>query len=93
MAVPGRPHFRLQSQLGPGGNGQSWLARHEKTGELRVYKFSADGERLAALKREATIQRVLRESLGKRAARPRRARYAAARPPAPGAQAHIAGSA
>src|SRR3546814_3102427 len=33
---------------------------------LRVDKCSNDGERLAALKREATIHRLLRESLGDR---------------------------
>ena len=43
-----------------------WLARHDKTGERRVYKFCSDGERLAGLKHEATICRLLRESLGER---------------------------
>ncbi|WP_238530890.1 protein kinase domain-containing protein [Rhodanobacter spathiphylli] len=64
--VPGREHFRLCEQLGPSRGNEVWLARHDKTGELRVYKFSADGERLAALKREATIHRLLHESLGDR---------------------------
>src|SRR6185437_15658311 len=64
--VPGREHFRLREQLGPSRGNESWLARHDKTGELRVYKFSADGERLAALKREATVHRLLHESLGDR---------------------------
>ncbi len=66
QAVPGREHFRLREQLGPSRGNEVWLARHDKTGELRVYKFSADGERLAALKREATIHRLLHESLGDR---------------------------
>lgn len=66
QSVPGREHFRLREQLGPARGSEVWLARHDKTGELRVYKFSADGERLAALKREATIYRLLRESLGER---------------------------
>ncbi len=64
--VPGRVHFVLESQLGPSLSNEVWLARHEKTGERRVYKFSADGERLGSLKREATIYRLLRESLGER---------------------------
>ncbi|HWU78395.1 MAG TPA: winged helix-turn-helix domain-containing protein [Rhodanobacter sp.] len=64
--VPGREHFRLREQLGPSRGNEVWLARHDKTGEFRVYKFSADGERLAALKREATIHRFLHESLGDR---------------------------
>lgn len=66
QSVPGRDHFVLREQLGPSRGNEVWLARHVKTGELRVYKFSADGERLAALKREATIHRLLHESLGER---------------------------
>ena len=66
QGVPGRGHFRLREQLGPGRGNEVWLARHDKTGELRVYEFSADGERLAALKREAAIHRLPRESLGGR---------------------------
>lgn len=64
--VPGRSHFLLKEQLSGTSGSEVWLARHEKTGELRVYKFSPDGARLAALKREATLARVLRESLGER---------------------------
>jgi non-specific serine/threonine protein kinase len=64
--VPGRPNFRLAHQLSDNGS-EVWLARHDKTGEHRVYKFSPDGERLAALKREATLSRVMRETLGERA--------------------------
>lgn len=66
QSVPGREHFRLREQLGVSRGNEAWLARHDKTGELRVYKFSIDGERLAALKREATIHRLLHESLGER---------------------------
>ncbi|GGO14924.1 hypothetical protein GCM10007972_22540 [Iodidimonas muriae] len=65
-AVPGRSHFRLLEQLSITGGSEVWLAQHEKTGERRVYKFSPDGERLAALKREATLSRLMRESLGER---------------------------
>src|SRR3546814_1344110 len=64
--VPGREHFILDRQLGPAHAGEVWLARHDKTGEPRVYKFSADGEHLAALKREATLYRVLHDTLGER---------------------------
>ncbi|MEC9358917.1 MAG: tetratricopeptide repeat protein [Pseudomonadota bacterium] len=65
-AVPWRDHFVLERQLGPARGSEVWLARHTKTHEPRVYKFSPDGERLSALKREATLSRVLRESLGPR---------------------------
>lgn len=64
--VPGRSHFMLREQLSGTRGSEVWLARHDKTGELRVYKFSPDGARLASLKREATLARVLRESLGER---------------------------
>lgn len=65
--VPWRPNFRLARQLSGTGGSEVWLAVHDKTGERRVYKFSTGGERLAALKREATLSRVLRETLGTRA--------------------------
>jgi eukaryotic-like serine/threonine-protein kinase len=64
--VSRRESFVLTSRLSQCSNREVWLARHVKTGELRVYKFSADGEGLAALKREATFARVLRKSLGER---------------------------
>jgi non-specific serine/threonine protein kinase len=65
-AVPGRPHCLLDSQIGASPGIEVWLARHAKTAEARVFKFSLDGTRLASLKREATLYRVLRESLGNR---------------------------
>lgn len=66
MSVPGRPNFILESQLGGSPDSEVWVAFHAKTREPRVYKFSVGGERLAALKREATLYRVLRENLGER---------------------------
>ncbi|MDP1693360.1 MAG: tetratricopeptide repeat protein [Burkholderiaceae bacterium] len=64
--VPGREAFHLERQLGLSHTGEVWLARHQKTRQPRVFKFAGDGERLAALKREATLWRLLRESLGER---------------------------
>jgi non-specific serine/threonine protein kinase len=64
--VPGRENFVLAALLGSSHTGDTWLARHAKTGAARVYKFGTDGERLAGLKREVTLYRVLRESLGER---------------------------
>lgn len=61
--VPGRPNFVLSRQLGANDGSEVWLAEQAKTHSVRVYKFGADGERLRALKREATLARVLRESL------------------------------
>ncbi|HEY0231004.1 MAG TPA: winged helix-turn-helix domain-containing protein, partial [Dokdonella sp.] len=61
--VPARENFLLRRQLGSNGGSEVWLAEHAKTRALRVYKFAADGERLRCLKREASLSRVLRESL------------------------------
>ena len=64
--VPGREHFRLRECLDPQASATVWRVRHGKTGETRVYKFATDGERLASLKREVTLCRLLRETLGER---------------------------
>ncbi len=64
--VPERPHFILEEQLSGAAGREVWRARHAKTREVRIYKFAADGEHLYALKREATLARVLQESLGER---------------------------
>ena len=56
---PTRPQWKLERSLGVGGYGDVWLARHEKTGEARVFKFAADGAALTGLKREVTLYRVL----------------------------------
>jgi len=61
--VPGRPHFVLEAMIGRSVASEVWLARHAKTHEPRVYKFSPDGGQLAGLKREATLSRLLRENL------------------------------
>ncbi len=42
------------------------LARHAKTHEARVFKFSLAGKGLTSLKREVTVARLLREALGER---------------------------
>ncbi len=63
-AVPGRPQWRLQRLLASADGSDVWLASHEKTHVPRVFKFAASGHRLGALKREATLSRVLMELLG-----------------------------
>jgi non-specific serine/threonine protein kinase len=65
-AVPGRSNFLFERMLGRSREHEVWLARHQRTGEKRVYKFCIEGGRLAGLKREATLARVLREQLGPR---------------------------
>jgi DNA-binding winged helix-turn-helix (wHTH) protein/serine/threonine protein kinase len=64
--VPGRAHWCLARPLDASSNSEVWLAEHPKTRELRVFKFVSDASRLAALKREVTVFRFLRESLGER---------------------------
>jgi DNA-binding winged helix-turn-helix (wHTH) protein/serine/threonine protein kinase/tetratricopeptide (TPR) repeat protein len=65
-AVPGRDQWRLIMQLDPAGNHDVWLAEHPKTHEKRVFKFAWDASRLRSLKREVTVARFLRETLGER---------------------------
>ena len=65
--VPSREHWRLLRALDASDNGEVWLAEQPKTGELRVFKFVTNVGRLKALKREVTVFRFLRESLGDQA--------------------------
>ena len=64
--VPGREQWQLSRRLDVSESCEVWLAEHPKTHELRVFKFVTDGLRLKSLKREATLSRYLRESLGER---------------------------
>lgn len=64
--VPGRDHFVLERQLGRTLGSEVWLARQPRSRDMRVFKFALDGEHLASIKREATLLRVLRDSLGER---------------------------
>jgi non-specific serine/threonine protein kinase len=64
--VPRRPGFRLVELLGGHGGIEVWRARQPRTGEARVFKIACGGLRLASLKREVTVARLLREALGAR---------------------------
>jgi len=64
--VPGRPQWRLTRRLEISPSNEVWLAEHLKTHELRVFKFASDEKRLKGLKREVTVARLLRESVGDR---------------------------
>ncbi|MBA4284788.1 MAG: hypothetical protein C0434_04580 [Xanthomonadaceae bacterium] len=61
---PMRPNWRLVRRLGLSGD--SWLAEHAKSRARRVFKFSNEPAGLSALKREVTVYRLLRESLGEK---------------------------
>jgi DNA-binding winged helix-turn-helix (wHTH) protein/serine/threonine protein kinase len=65
-AVPGRDHWRLMRRMDLSGSSEVWLAENPKTHETRVFKFAADGVQLKGLKREVTLARLLRQSLGDR---------------------------
>jgi eukaryotic-like serine/threonine-protein kinase len=64
--VPRRENFRLESVIAHTGANEVWLARHEHTRELRVYKFALRGDDHAQLKREVTLFRILSENLNDR---------------------------
>ena len=64
--VPGRDQWRLLRRLDLSPSSEVWLAEHPKTHEQRVFKFAPDAARLKNLKREVTLARLLRESLGER---------------------------
>src|SRR5436190_7758308 len=64
--VPAREQWRLTRPLERSGSSEAWIAENPKTREERVFKFASDGVRLKGLKREITVSRFLRESLGER---------------------------
>jgi serine/threonine protein kinase/DNA-binding winged helix-turn-helix (wHTH) protein len=64
--VPAREQWQLSRAMERSGSSEVWLAQNPKTREQRVFKFASDGVRLKALKREITVSRFLRESLGER---------------------------
>lgn len=64
--VPGRDQWQLIRRLDTSASSEVWLAEHPKTREARVFKFAVDGLQLKGLKREVTLARLLRESLGER---------------------------
>ena len=65
-AVPGREQWKLSRRLDISGSSEVWVGCHGKTREQRVFKFASDGAQLRGLKREITVSRFLRESLGDR---------------------------
>ena len=66
LEVPQRTGWLLERKLGEGTFGEVWLARNEHTHQHRVFKFCFDAERLRSFKRELTLFRLLRDTLGER---------------------------
>ncbi len=64
--VPKRAQWRLSRLLERSGSSEVWIGTNPKTREQRVFKFASDSLRLKSLKREITVSRFLRESLGER---------------------------
>lgn len=64
--VPGREQWLFSRPIEISESSEVWLAENPKTLEQRIFKFAADGDRLRGLKREVTVSRFLRESLGDR---------------------------
>jgi eukaryotic-like serine/threonine-protein kinase len=64
MPVPQRDHFVLQSRFEASQNGNVWLSRHTKTGELRVFKFARRPGDLRILQREVALWRTLSAAVG-----------------------------
>jgi non-specific serine/threonine protein kinase len=62
---PHRPQWHLQRRF-EGSRGENWLVAHAKSGEQRVFKFARDPAGLTQLKREITVHRLLRDTLGAR---------------------------
>jgi serine/threonine protein kinase/DNA-binding winged helix-turn-helix (wHTH) protein/tetratricopeptide (TPR) repeat protein len=65
-AIPGRDQWCLSRPLAGCPGSEVWLAEHARTHELRVFKFAAGEARLRSLKREVTVSRFLRGTLGNR---------------------------
>ncbi len=66
LEIPRREDWELQDKIGQGGFGEVWLARHRRLKESRVFKFCFDAERLRSFRREVTLFRLLRDTLGDR---------------------------
>ena len=66
LEIPRRTDWVVVRKVGEGGFGEVWLAQHKTTKEQRVFKFCFDPERLRSFKRELTLFRLLRDTVGKR---------------------------
>lgn len=63
--IPGKPDWQLRTLLAENQFTQTWLA-HDSDGLRQVFRFCRDEQHLRALRREATLLRYVRETLGGR---------------------------
>lgn len=66
QGIPHRMDWQLDRKLGEGSFGEAWLAVHQRSADPRVFKFCFEPDSLRTLKRELTLLRVLKNSLGER---------------------------
>ena len=66
LEIPGRSGWTLQRKLGDGGFGEVWLVRHNTAHSHKAFKFCFQADRLRGLKRELTLFRLMKETLGER---------------------------
>ena len=64
QTLPNLPHWVLEERLQTRPANELWRIRHAQTGRLRVVKLALDERAQRALKREVTLNKVLRAELG-----------------------------
>lgn len=64
--VPQRPSWKLEMPLARNESNEVWLARHGRTRQTRVFKFSLTDEGLEVLKQEVSAVHHLHAALGER---------------------------
>ncbi len=67
QSLPNLPNWRLEQRLQTRPANELWRIRHVQNGQLRVVKLALDERAQRALKREVTLNKVLRAEMGEQA--------------------------